>query len=580
MINRPKLILAAICVLAAGLRTLGLDHGLPAVYVPEESLVLNSALAVPQSLTPQRFTHPSLYPYLLFIWQGMYFVAGRLVGHFDSLLSFQQQLMVDPSGHFLVGRAFSVLCGTLTVVAAYLLGRRLYDRPTGLVAAAALAVSPIAVRDAHYMKIDAPGAMFLALAHVALARILVDAGAATHRRYWIVAGLLSGLAISLDYYAAFVAFSMAAVALVDLKRSGTWRESARLFLWCSAAALVGFLSGSPAIPFNLGRFVADAASGAGVDIGWGAVGAMVAYLRILVSDAMGWPVGIAAFAGFVLALATDWRRGLLLVSFLVPFFVFVAITLPVSRQVNLVLPMMAVAAAFAGTRIGRGLTNPTRLTLLLTLPFIPGLLGSLAWDTFLRRSDTRSLAAGFIESTVPAGGSLLVQPFGPALRQSREGLLESLRVNLGSESKAPIRFQLMLAVSPYPQPSYRLFHLGGDHADESVDRMYIVPAEFTPDEGLAPLRRAGIEFVLLNHASTAGQDLHELEAALAREGKRLATFSPHRADATMAERAGAPPFLHQTVGGVHRTLERPGPAIEIWVVAEKPGARRWGAPGS
>jgi hypothetical protein len=51
---------------------------------------------------------------------------------------------------------------------------------------------------------------------------------------------------------------------------------------------------------------------------------------------------------------------------------------------------------------------------------------------------------------------------------------------------------------------------------------------------------------------------------LAREGRRIATFTPYRASATAAERGEVPPYLHNTAARIHPVLERPGPGLEIW----------------
>jgi hypothetical protein len=579
---RWKYALGAVCALAVGLRVFGLGYGLPGIYNPDETPILNRALALAQDLRPQAFVYPSLYFYLLFIWEGLFFVAGRIVGAFESLGDFQRAFFIDPSAHFLAGRAFSVLCGTVTVLAVYHLGKRLYDRPTGLTAAAAMAVSPIAVRDAHYVKLDVPTTMFVALAHVALARIVVDREAAAHRRTWIVAGLLSGLAVSTQYYAIFVAFTMLGVAAADVGRSGSWKNTLLLFRWAVGAAVVGFIAGSPYIPFELPRVISDVAHVREVDIDRATVGGaftgVFPYLRILLLDAMGWPIWLAAVVGFVWALATDWRRGLLLVSFFIPFFLFIANTVPMTRYVNVVLPLVAVAAGFTLVRLGRHVTRPSRYALLMTLPFVPGLLSSLQWDLFFRKADTRALAGEFIHANIPSGRSFLVQPYGPPLRQSREGLLEALRANLGSEAKASTKFQLMLGLSPYPQPAYRLIYLGEGGLDS--DKIYIVPGAFTEIEGLEPLRRAGIDYVILKHGNVPDPEFKGLEAALAREGKLIAEFSPYREGTPAATRAATRPFMHNTSAVIQPALERPGPKVEIWAVSETAGARRWGGPGS
>jgi hypothetical protein len=71
-----------------------------------------------------------------------------------------------------------------------------------------------------------------------------------------------------------------------------------------------------------------------------------------------------------------------------------------------------------------------------------------------------------------------------------------------------------------------------------------------------------------------------LEAALAREGKLIAEFSPYREGTPAATRAATRPFMHNTSAVIQPALERPGPKVEIWAVSETAGARRWGGPGS
>jgi len=51
-----------------------------------------------------------------------------------------------------------------------------------------------------------------------------------------------------------------------------------------------------------------------------------------------------------------------------------------------------------------------------------------------------------------------------------------------------------------------------------------------------------------------------LTAALAREGRRLAVFTPYKADAA----ARPEPFLHNTDARIAAALERSGPVVEIW----------------
>jgi hypothetical protein len=266
---------------------------------------------------------------------------------------------------------------------------------------------------------------------------------------------------------------------------------------------------------------------------------------------------------------SDWRRGLFLVSFFVPFFAFIANTVPMSRYLNVVLALIAVAAAYSLTRLTsipwyrRVVRTPA---VLITLALIPGFITSVKTDLFIRQTDTRTLAGHFITAQIPAGASFLVQPYGPPLRQSREALLEGLRANLGDEARGSTKFQLMLALSPYPQPSYRLVYLGDTGLD--TDKIYVLPAEFDGTAKLEPLRRRGIEYVVLKQTNVRNPETAGLEAALRSGAQRIAEFTPYRATASVEERRRVPPFLHNTAAVVHPALERPGPIVEVWKLIE------------
>ena len=552
---------------------LGLTYGLPAIYNPDETPILNRALTFAKGdPNPHNFVYPTLYFYALFVWEGLFFVAGWLVGAFDSLATFQREFFIDPSRHFLAGRVFSVLCGSATVAGVYWLGRRLYDHATGLAAAAFLAVAPIAVRDAHYVKLDVPTTMAVVFALVALARIVVDPEAASRRRTWLFAGLLSGLAVSTQYYAVFLGFSMIAAAAADLQRSGNWRTTTTLFLWACAGASLGFFIGTPFLLVDFGKALADIAHVREVDIDRAIVkgGPFVAaleYVKILLLDAVGWPVWIASMVGAVWAVLADWRRGLLLVSFFVPFFAFIANTVPMSRYLNVVLPIVALSAAFAAVRLARVAGPAARVVApaLVALMMLPGLVASIRTDLFIRQTDTRTLAREFIEAHVPPGETLLIQPFSAPVRNSRQSLVDALRTNLGSESRASTKFQLTMALDPYPAPAYRLIYLGDDDGLD-VDKIFVSPARFEEENGLAPLRRHGVDYVVLKQTNVSNPTLQALETALAREARRIAEFTPYRSEVGDLERSVVPPFLHNTAARIHPALERPGPTIEIWAL--------------
>src|SRR5215210_2456040 len=290
--HRSLVVLGAIVVLAAALRLLALGYGLPATYNPDETPILNRALAFAKGdPNPHNFLYPSLYFYALFAWEVLFYLAGRAAGMFDSLAGFQREFFTDPSRLFLAARALTALFGIATVLALYWFGRRLYGRTAGLVAAAFMAVAPIAVRDAHYVKLDVPVTFFVVLAHAIMALIVSDPAAAARRRTWLLAGLFAGLAISTQYYVAFIICSLAGVAAADAARTGRWAGSLRFLAWAGIAAGVGFFIGTPFFLAEPQIALRDIVAVREIDIdraveGGGAFTSIVSYAQILLLDAV------------------------------------------------------------------------------------------------------------------------------------------------------------------------------------------------------------------------------------------------------------------------------------------------------
>ena len=169
--------LAAIGVLAAALRLLGITFGLPAVYNPDEIAIMSRSLAFAKGdLNPHNFLYPTFYFYVLFAWVGASFVVTWLLGIVPSLAAFQAQFFTDPTNIYLAGRLLGVTCGVATVLLTYALGARLAGahagRAAGLAAALFLAVSPTHVRDSHYVKHDVPVTLTVVIAQLAILRLL------------------------------------------------------------------------------------------------------------------------------------------------------------------------------------------------------------------------------------------------------------------------------------------------------------------------------------------------------------------------------------------------------------------------
>ena len=455
-----------------------------------------------------------------------------------------------------------------------------------------MAVAPTAVRDAHYVKHDVPVTLAIVAAMVVLVRLARVGEAANavveppSRAALAGAGAACGVAFSTHYYAIFLALPLALAVAARLGAFGRPPGSPRPSLAALAAACAWAGLGAAATFFALSPFLLVEPRTAWQDIvanrqivvdragalGGGPFPSAGAYLRLLWQEGLGWPGLGAAVIGLVLVARRRPWQAVLLASFPIAFLVFLSHTVAASRYLNPALPFLAV---FAGCGLAL-LARSTPLTAILVVMLaLPAGWHSRQIGVFFTQADTRTLGQAWIEAHVPPGSTILVQPYSVALTQSRESLVEALTATLGDPRRASTKFAIRLGLQPYPAPAYRTIYLGDGGLD--ADKIYVSPGAFSgPDarvsrnarfsgtNGLEPLTRLGVQYVVLKRYNTEDPAAVPLRARLMAAAARVAVVSPYRAEASDADRARVAPFLHNTDTPWHPALERPGPGLEIW----------------
>jgi len=258
----------------------------------------------------------------------------------------------------------------------------------------------------------------------------------------------------------------------------------------------------------------------------------------------------------------------LLLLFPLGFLAFISNTVPATRYLNPVLPFVAI---FAGVAVaaGAGLAGRFRTSVALVMALAaaaPGCWESLNADWFFRQEDTRTLALRYIEANVQPGTGVALQPYSVPLTQSRESLLEALRVHLGDPGKASPKFALRLRLDPYPAPAYRITFIGDGGLD--TDKIYVGYSELGGAHGLAALRKRGVAYVVLKRYAQPAPETVSFLAALEAEGRLLESFSPYRRALSRGGDDLPPPYLHNTDARITSALERPGPVVEVWKLSD------------
>ncbi len=346
--------LAAILVLAATLRLVGIRYGLPLpVLNPDESNIVPRA---------SRMGHGHLDP-------GWYDYPSLLM----AVLAPVQALFGGPS--LLAARFVAVALGLGGVSATWWLGRRAYGTGAAIVGAAAVAVATTHVAYSRMAVTD----VLLTLAVTCVLALAVGG-----RIEW--AGLVVGLAASAKYPGA-----IAAVPVV-VAGWGRWKALGR----AGGLAVAGFVLTSPFVLIHAGSAWDDISRVERLArAGW--LGfeddpiAPLAYLDRL-WEAVG-PLLVLAAVGVGAALVRRTRTDLVLLSFAVVYWLTL---MPQQAHFDrYILPLVPVLAVLAGS-------------LRAVVPFaLLALLVPLGWSVSdareLTRTDTRLRADVWVGANIPPG---------------------------------------------------------------------------------------------------------------------------------------------------------------------------------
>src|SRR5712691_7753211 len=367
----PATALVAILGVAAALRVVGVQYGLPFgnLLNPDEQSIVPRAwkLVHGGGGDPHWFDYPTLLMYVnapFQAWQS------------------------EPS--YLTARIVSVVLALGGVAGSWWLGRRAFGTPAaGVVAAAVVAVCTVHVAYSHAAVTDVP----LTLGVAASLALLVSGRLE-------LAGIAVGLATGFKYPGVFL--------LVPLVIAG-WRQWRRLAV-SGVLAVAGFLASSPFIvvhghqawheAFRVQRLARD---------GW--LGfehdhiAPIAFVGRL-WEGLG-PALVVCGVGLVIALVRRSRTDLILASFVVVYF---ADLLTLSAHFDrYVLPLVPALGALAGRM--RSLAPVTLLLLVVPLTW------SIRDTKELTRTDTRIVALRWVEHHIKPGTRIAADPSTPAFER-------------------------------------------------------------------------------------------------------------------------------------------------------------------
>ena len=230
-------------VAALGLRVWGVKQGLPFAYNADENahFVPNAIGLFGHGWDPHYFVNPPAYTYLLHVVFDVWF-GGRA--------GVSKALATNPTEVFVVARLTAAAVGTLAVWLLYLAGAKLFGRAVGLLAAALLACSFLAVFYSHLALNDVPTLAPIALSLWGTAGVLREG----RLRDYLLAGVGLGLACATKYTGGIVLLPLVAAGAIQLAAPAGRNAAARGLVLAGIVALGAFVVANPYAVLDLAAF--------------------------------------------------------------------------------------------------------------------------------------------------------------------------------------------------------------------------------------------------------------------------------------------------------------------------------------
>jgi 4-amino-4-deoxy-L-arabinose transferase-like glycosyltransferase len=490
----------------------GISFGLPELFHPDEPAYVLQALAVgrglPSGLT---FANPPLFKYLLLAEYVVTYVAERVLGGSHSPAEFVEQFRADPSLLYLIARLTSAVLGACTALVTGALAASVASRRAGLLAGALAAVVYLLVRDGHFGVDDTLVTLLVTLGLVACVRVYRFG----RRRDYVAAGILAGLAFTAKYDGIALLAPLLLAHFAPRRRGRAVHDLLLALVACALAALLTF----PSLVTEPGRVLNDiyvhlyVESTGGYD-GLDPSGGYVFYARTLLIG-LGWPLVVVAAAGTALSVIRRDFASLVVASLPVAMLaVLGSQQLYFARFALPALPALIVLASLAldGLIVRQAVIGWAAFVLVA----LPTLADTIRFDTLMTRTDTRTLARQWLETSLPAEATFAVDapPLGPNVPSAR------------------LADDALYELSPV------------EYRAHGVD--YLVVSSFVSDaRAVDPAREARRE---------------AFNAALGSQATLVAQFRPYAGDT-------APPFVYDQIYGPYTDLdllERPGPTVTVY----------------
>lgn len=420
--SSSKKLLISILLLSAILRFQGIFWGIPIFdplvhgYHPDEPKIIEGAYSFPRHiLTNTDLRYPTFYHYFL----GTLSIPVKLVFKIKGW----------PFGIYKIymaifGRFMSVLLGLGSIFLTFVLAKRVYNEKLGLLSALFLSLSLYHVQNSSWATLDVPNSFFFILTLYLAFRMYEE----PTPKFYFLTGVSLGILVGTKYFGGILLISILILhyyrilknnenKLPNIVKASFSKNLLILFL----SAGVTFLLTTPGILLRPMDFISSQsyeitrASGMRYQLIFGfSVFPSLIKNFIRATDPF---LSIIMFFGLIYPFRKRWDKEIPLLFPLIPIVICFGVL--TSRHLIAVLPLTSILGANAVFRLhekNRFLSKPVWVFLLALW-----IIFAMAYNSagiLLRKDDTRTKAAYYIEENIPSGSTIGATSIGDYLRWS------------------------------------------------------------------------------------------------------------------------------------------------------------------
>lgn len=411
-----KWVLFCIVILGVVLRIPGIFNGLPHFIPIDEGLVNTIVLNLSISdLNPHDFIYPGLLYYILLP-----------VFTFFKIFIFPHLMNLSNLGPFfsylLIGRTLIAIFGVFNIILFYVIGKKLFDSYTGLVAALLLAIDPMYIAWSFILKPDMLMSSLVLVAFLFICKLYNNKQ--SREVDYILIGLFIGLATASKYNAILIIVPFLLVHFLSLKNKANFINK-NLFLAFFFICLVFFIF-NPFIILDFFNFLKNIKSEFNTATNGFYLNPMAnkqgwIHYPCVLFNVLGSGVFIVSICGFILSIWRHSKKDILILSFPLTYYIIIGRlrNSPAHYLLPIIPFILLLAAQFLRVCINTiSRIKPLRkirygvICLIILGLILPTLYSSIYYIRWINQKDTRILARDWMRNNISFKNRLLMDRFG------------------------------------------------------------------------------------------------------------------------------------------------------------------------